>query len=221
MSDVPTQQLPEPNRHPVTPGGGGRPWLIVLAVVLGLAVIALVIVLVVRGSGAPGPAPSSPSPSASPSQSPSPSSTPTQTSAPAVTACAGASLAISLGTPNGAAGSTYLPVVFANSGAQPCTLRGYPVVSFVDAAGTTIGAAAAPDTSKPQSDNTLQPGASISAVLRITSAGNVDNCSPQDAVGLKVQPPDVGTAVTLNASGYTACANSSTNILSIAPIAAG
>lgn len=219
MTDAPTKQLPEYPGYPAK-GSRGRTWLIVIASVLGAAVIALVIVLVVRSSGAPAPTPT-PTPSASASVTPTPTPTPTQTTAPAVTSCAAASLTITLGSPDGAAGSTTLPIIFANSGTQPCTLTGYPIVSFVDGSGAAIGAAATPDTTQAQNANTLQPGSSATALLKITSAGNVDNCNPQDASDIKVQAPDVATPVTLAAAGYTACANGTVNILSVGPVAAG
>jgi len=138
-----------------------------------------------------------------------------------VTSCTASALTVTLGQPDGAAGSTYLPVIFANSGSQPCTLTGYPIVYFVDSSGNKIGAAGAPDTTQPQNENTVQPGKSVASVVKITSAGNLDNCDPQDAAGLKVQAPNVSQAVTLDASGYTACGNGNTNILSVGPIAAG
>lgn len=225
MSDAPTQRLPEPPAAPPaasTPpptGSRSRTALIVIAIVLGVAVIGLVIALLVRGAPAPGPTPTPSASSASPTPSPTPTPTPTQTAA--ITACTSAQLTVTLGEPDGAAGSTYLPIGFTNSGNVACILSGFPVVSLVDASGDTIGAAAAPDASQSPADITIQPGNGAPAVLKITSAGVVDNCDPQDASGFKIQPPNLAKSVTLNVSGYTGCANGSVNILSIGPVTAG
>ena len=207
-----TQPLPEPARHgEKPPRSGAKIALVVVATVLGLAIIALIVLLFARSAATPS---STPTPTPSASATP----TPTPTTPPSPTACAAGDLTVTLGAPDGTAGSTFVPVIFTNSGSGACTLSGYPVVSLVDSSGTDIGAAASPDTTQPISDNTIDPGNAVSALLKVTDAGNVDSCDPQDAVGVKVLPPNISTPVTIVASGYTGCANGSANILSVGPV---
>jgi hypothetical protein len=208
--DNSTQPPPEPARHgEKPPRSGTRIALVVLATVLGLAIIALIVMLFARNAVAPAP---TPTPTASATTTPTPTPTPT------LAACGAGDLTVSLGAPNGTAGSTFVPVIFTNSGSRACTLSGYPVVSLVDSSGSDIGAAASPDTTQPVTDNTIDPGNSVAALLKVMDAGNVDNCDPRDAVGVKVLPPNISTPVTIVASGYTGCANGSANILSVGPV---
>ncbi|MGN6793617.1 MAG: DUF4232 domain-containing protein, partial [Streptosporangiaceae bacterium] len=77
------------------------------------------------------------------------------------------------GNGEGAAGSTYIPIVFTNNSTATCTLYGYPGVSL--AGGTPvhqIGAAADENPSTPRELVTLKPGADASALLRIVAAQN-------------------------------------------------
>src|ERR1022692_4782982 len=90
---------------------------------------------------APRPSPTLVSPSISPTQAPSsaPASSPAPTSpAPASShpaaigpqPCATRSLGAKAGISQGAAGSTYVQIVFTNISGTSCTLYGYPGVSF-------------------------------------------------------------------------------------------
>ncbi|MEP6481909.1 MAG: DUF4232 domain-containing protein [Rhodoglobus sp.] len=217
--DASTQQLPEhnPSSNEVTSTRRkGRVALIVIAIVLALAIIVLLVFVLLRNTGGSTPTPT-PTPSAS-TPSPTPTPTPTQTAAPAVSSCAADSLAVKRGGSDGAAGSTYVTFTFTNSGSTACTLAGYPTMSFVDPGGGVIGAAAAPDTGQPTPQNILQPGDTVQAVLRVTDAGNVDNCDPRDVADISVVSPNTSAPVKFDASGFTGCANGSVNILSVSPI---
>jgi hypothetical protein len=210
--DNSTQPLPEPARHgEKPPRSGAKIALVVVATVLGLAIIALIVLLFARSAATPSSTPT-PTPSATPTP------TPTATTPASPTACGAGDLTVTLGKADGTAGSTLVPVIFTNSGGRACTLSGYPVVSLVDSSGMGIGSAASPDTTQPISDNTIAPGNSVAALLKVTDAGNVDSCNPQDAVGVKVLPPNLGIPVTIVASGFTGCANGSANIMSVGPV---
>ncbi|MBV9870748.1 MAG: DUF4232 domain-containing protein, partial [Frankiaceae bacterium] len=96
----------------------------------------------------PTPTPTS-TPTSTPTPTPTPTHTVTETAKPGPQACQSGALSLSLGQSQGAAGSTYVPVVLTNTGAKTCTLRGYPGVSFVDASGTLLGKPARQATGSP------------------------------------------------------------------------
>ncbi|HEY1480079.1 MAG TPA: DUF4232 domain-containing protein [Gaiellales bacterium] len=111
-------------------------------------------------------------------------------------ACHAYQLTVSLGQSEGAAGTTYLPIVFKNSSGVTCSLRGYPGVSSVGGDdGHQIGAAARRD---PGSVRTivLRSGASASATYGQVQALNYPKacCHPQSARGLRVYAPNVTAA---------------------------
>lgn len=108
-----------------------------------------------------------------------------------VPACAPTDLTISLGRPNGAAGTVYVPIVFTSTAPAPCTLSGYPGVSL--AAGTPptpLGPPAEPDSDSaiPQ-PVTLAPTEAAHATLRYSQAGNYD-CERTPAQFLLIAPPN-------------------------------
>jgi hypothetical protein len=180
-------------------------------------------------SGSSGPAPSPVITSESPGTStgattPAPStteSTSTSPSAPVGPAlCRTADLKLSKGRSDGAMGSAYTPLIFVNAGTTPCTLTGFPGVSFADSpSGDPIGAPADRDTPKPTV--TLEVNGTASAVLRITAAGNYgDRCHPITAAGLRIYPPDNTDSLYLPWQA-SACANSDVHLLSITSVVAG
>ena len=132
-------------------------------------------------------------PSASASESPSKSPKPTPSFSSTVKAshvCKLAGLAITLGQPQGAAGSTILPIVFANDSKKPCTLFGYPGVSFLDSNHQQIGLPADRRGGE-QAVVTLAPGDTASSQLRIPDPGNFspDDCKAATSAYLLVYPP--------------------------------
>jgi Protein of unknown function (DUF4232) len=93
----------------------------------------------------------------------------------------------------GTAGSTYVNVVFKNLNNKPCTMYGYPGVSF--GAGTPVQQVGQPADRDPQVSSklvTLQPGGYAYAVLQIGDAGNypAGNCQPTATTYLQVYPPN-------------------------------
>ncbi|QDZ15600.1 DUF4232 domain-containing protein [Humibacter ginsenosidimutans] len=194
-------------------------WIIVLAVI-----VVLLLVLVAWLAFANGSKPSpTPSPTNTTSSSPTPTPTPTPTSTSTSTAggtptCTVDELSVTLGTPSGTAGSTYLPIRFTNTSSTTCELHGFPGVSFVGKGnGTQLGAAADWDQSQPIVQNTLQPGNVVVANLRVAQAGNYDSseCQPLAADGLRVYPPHSTKSVFVKDGNLTACQNSSVHLLTV------
>jgi hypothetical protein len=88
----------------------------------------------------------------------------------------------------GAAGGAYRTLTLTNTSGAACTMAGFPGVSYVDAAGTQIGAPAG--RGEPGPSFLLQPGASATAVLRQSNAGNYGpDCGATAATGVRVYPP--------------------------------
>jgi hypothetical protein len=110
----------------------------------------------------------------------------------AIPACRAEVLDVRIGPGEGAAGTIFYPIVFTNSGPVRCTLRGYPGVSSVDAAGRQIGAPA--DREPPTTATTvvLAPGGSASAVYGQAQALNYPKatCHPVTARALRVYAPN-------------------------------
>lgn len=137
--------------------------------------------------------------------------------------CPTSDLQVRLGTSNGAAGSTYLPIVFTNTGTVACTLYGYPGVSL--AAGNPpaqVGAAAARNANQAPKLVTLAPGGAANATLQVTNAGNYPaaTCSPTPASTLVVYPPNQTASVAVPFS-TTGCAARGVNILHVSVVQAG
>ena len=133
--------------------------------------------------------------------------------------CSTSGLVVWLNT-NGdnAAGSSYYNLKFTNLSGHACTLRGYPGVSAVDLHGTKVGSAAGRDTATAAVVR-LANGATASAVLRITVAGNFPSstCHPVTAAGLRVYPPGQ-TASRLIPFPFEACSKSGPLYLTIRPV---
>lgn len=107
---------------------------------------------------------------------------------------------------NGAAGHTITTLTLTNKGSAPCTLNGYPGVSFVDAGGAIVGAPAS-RTEAPTAPVTLQPGASASTSMSITNPGVIGQvCNPHDVTGLRVYPPGSHESLVVSYPGQ-ACGN--------------
>jgi len=197
--------------------------IIVLAAVV--VVLGIVIALLAFAHGSSGGPTTSPTPTATPTPTKTKSSTPTPTSTTsgAVTTCTVDQLSVTLGTPSGSAGSSYVPIEFTNTASSACELHGFPGVSFVGKGnGTQLGAAADWDQSKPIVQNTLQPGNTVVANLQVAQAGNYDSgtCQPLAADGFRVYPPHSTKSVFVKAANYTACQNDSVHLLTvISPVA--
>lgn len=167
-------------------------------------------------SGASSAPASTTSSTASPTHaSPTPTASPTRSGTESGGACASSQLSASLGQADGAAGSSYIPLVLTNTGA-PCVIEGYPGVSLA-AAGSQIGAAADRDETTAPTPVTLATGASATATIRVVQAGNFDAaaCSPTQVDSLVVYPPNQTEALTIPGVDYTGCASSDVHVLTV------
>jgi Domain of unknown function (DUF4232) len=123
------------------------------------------------------------------------------------------------------AGSTYYPVDFTNTSATPCTMTGYPGVSFVTAAngaGQQIGAAAQRNPQYDPAVVRLEPHAHAHAWLQVSAADNYPetSCHPVTAHGLRIYPPDQTEAGYVT-QDFSACALPAAGLLTIMPLRPG
>jgi hypothetical protein len=126
-------------------------------------------------------------------------------------ACATSGLSVKLGPGNGAAGSTFIPIVFTNTTGSPCSLFGYPGVSFVTGqGGSQVGSAAMRDPTQPARDIVLAAGGVAHATLRVVQADNfvAAACLPTAVSTLKIFPPGQTAPLYLAFSSRT-CASTS------------
>jgi uncharacterized protein DUF4232 len=128
-------------------------------------------------------------------------SSPASASGPAP--CPTSSLGVKLGLAQGAAGSVYQVIDFANLSNVTCTLYGYPGVSAGNGQPLTqVGLAAAEVPNPPRELVTLAPGGVANAVLRIVDAGNypATKCSMTPTHLLRIYPPNQTAPVYLHYS---------------------
>lgn len=109
------------------------------------------------------------------------------------------------------AGATRVAIILRNTGAQSCTLQGWPGISFVGGGnGTQIGNAATLDRSTPHQTLTLRPSGEVQAVVTVRDAGDWDSatCHPRVTDGFRVIPPGSRQALFVPASGalFESCA---------------
>jgi hypothetical protein len=126
----------------------------------------------------------------------------------ASTACTYSQLKLKLGASEGAAGSTFFPLVFTNTSARACTLRGYPGVSSVTGStGKQVGGSATRDTTHTVRTITLKArGGTASALYRHVNPENFDakDCDKASARGYRVYAPNLTRALYV-ANTHTAC----------------
>jgi hypothetical protein len=125
---------------------------------------------------------------------------------------------VTLGEPGGAAGSTQVPLIFTNTGAE-CRMQGFPQVAFVgDDNGTQLGAAAVPDSTSAVASFDLATGDSVQAPLTVEVAENFPDCDTSAANGFRVFPPNDSGAIFVPTTDYTACTNTGTELLKIGAV---
>ena len=152
---------------------------------------------------------------------------PTATAAPTAAgapACATSALhvAVPAGAGNAAAGSSYYPVQFANTSSAPCTLYGYPGVSFVTAmGGSQIGIPATRNPALAARLVTLSPGQTVHAELQVADAQNYPpaDCDLVTAHWLKIYAPNQTAPVYVSFTAQT-CSKPKT-ILSVQTVQTG
>ena len=156
-------------------------------------------------------------PTASPSATPSPSLA-------GAAACATSALHVVVASSAGgaAAGSVYYPIQFSNTSSSPCTLYGYPGVSFVGAVGgSQIGAAATRNPTLAATLVSLSPGQTVHATLQVVNAQNYPpgDCGLVTAHWLKVYPPNQTAPLYVSFTAQT-CSKPKT-ILSVQTVQTG
>lgn len=115
----------------------------------------------------------------------------------------------------GAAGSVYRSLVVTNIDSADCAVRGYPGVSYVDAAGNQVGAPADRDPAAEAVTVTLAPGESAMAQLQQTNAGNYGpECNQADVAGVRVYPPN-DTAWLTAPQETIGCANEAVVLMTV------
>ena len=112
-----------------------------------------------------------------------------------VQGCSTSSLSLAAGDAQGAAGSTYEDYLLVNRGASPCTLTGFPGVSFLNAAGTTLGVATRSTTM--YATITLGVGQTASFMVHTSNLGSDAGCAAatQTTTTLLVYPPNETTTL--------------------------
>jgi hypothetical protein len=151
----------------------------------------------------------------------------TGSSTPHVTgpaACTTAGLSVKLGAANGAAGSSFIPIVFTNTTGSSCSLFGYPGVSFVTGqGGSQIGSAASRVATQPANNIVLAAGGVANASLRVVDAQNFPSaCQLTTASTLKIFPPGQTAPLYISFTSKT-CASTSPayQVLYIQTVGAG
>lgn len=129
----------------------------------------------------------------------------------------------SVGLSQGAAGSTYIAIVFKNLNNVPCTLYGYPgVAQAVGTPVTDVGNPSTEDPSTPRELVTLQPGGYANTTLRIVEGLNypTSTCKPVGAQWLAVIPPNQYVPLYIHYSS-TACKGLTVKLLSVTAVRPG
>jgi hypothetical protein len=119
--------------------------------------------------------------------------------------CPTSSLGVKLGLSQGAAGSAYQVIDFANISNVTCTLYGYPGVSAGNGQPfTQVGLAASEMPTPPRKLMTLAPGGVVNALLRVVDAGNFPSakCGMVPTTLLRIYPPNQTVPVYLHYSTH-------------------
>ena len=182
-----------------------------------------VLLLAACGAGGTTTAAAGPSPTSAGTEAPSTQSMTTTTQAPAggsgapeVAAaaanhadglCKAGDVKLSLGNGDAGAGSAFRPLLITNVSARPCTIQGFPGVSYVAGTdGHQVGKAAFRTGTKGNAVK-LTTGQTAAADLRFVNALNFDPavCKPTEVTGLRIYLPQETAAKFLPAPG-TGCA---------------
>ncbi|MFI6012582.1 DUF4232 domain-containing protein [Streptomyces sp. NPDC051243] len=167
-------------------------------------------VLAAAACGGGGAEPSTPTTSASsptesaPHTPSAPTTGPSDESTTLPSRCTRDHLDLSLGRVSPGAGNRYVPLVFTNTSAQPCSLHGYPGVTLIDSAGNRIGEPAerqGPDAPAV----TLGPGGSAYAALHTVVEGVTDKPCWRPAAQVQAYPPGSTWALRTPADAFRVC----------------
>ena len=117
--------------------------------------------------------------------------------------CKAGDVKLALGNGDAGAGSVYRPLLITNISSRPCTIQGFPGVSYVAGEdGHQVGKAAFRVGTK-GSVVKLNKGQTAAADLRFVNAQNFDPavCRPTDVTGLRIYLPQETSAKFLPAPG--------------------
>jgi uncharacterized protein DUF4232 len=133
------------------------------------------------------------------------------TASPSAAACATSDLSgtVVVGQGGAAAGSTYYPLNLTNNSKSPCSLFGYPGVSFVTGpSGSQIGQPATRNPAVPPATVVLSPGRTAHVTLQVVDALNYSKsaCQPVKAHWIKVFPPGQFSALYVKFTALTCSA---------------
>jgi hypothetical protein len=161
-------------------------------------------------------------PASSPPATTAPASSPSPQTQAGPASCQSSALKVPLGSGNGTAGTSVVPIEFTNISASTCTLYGFPGVSFSgESYSVQVGPAASRNQNSPKAVVTLAPGAVASAQVSIVDAQNypAGACGLTTVSGIVVYPPNLTTSVGLPYNGYT-CVHKY-KVLSVDAVVAG
>lgn len=116
-------------------------------------------------------------------------------------------LRVRLGQSQGAAGHSYVALLFTNRSRVTCTLTGYPGVSFTTGPyAHQLASPAGRDYRFPVARVSLAPAATVHATIEIANYANYDarTCRPARATGFRIYPPG-STGSLLVSAPQTAC----------------
>ena len=143
---------------------------------------------------------------------PSSTTTPATTTTAGGTACRTSSLAVSVGLPNGSAGAIHYQITFRNTATAPCTLTGYPGVSFLAAGGSQIGAPAQRSGSGSPTTVTVPAGGNAYSSVAVTDPGIPPCSSSATAAQVRVYPPgETQSALVAAPTGMQVCSSPNTS----------
>lgn len=135
--------------------------------------------------------------------------------------CQAAQLSGSLGQPSGTAGAVYYQLILRNVGSAPCSMEGYPGVSFVAGPDNSQVGASAQRLPGTVALILVTPGGEAEARLEVSVASNFGSgCGLTTIDGLRVYPPNQ-TASLIVAHRDQACTNKSDVTLHVGPLALG
>lgn len=122
--------------------------------------------------------------------------------------CKAGDVKLSLGQGDSGAGSTYRPLRITNSSSKPCTIQGFPGVSYVAGTdGHQVGKDAFREGTKGNPVK-LNPGQTAVADIQFVNVGNFDpdTCQPTPVKGLRIYLPQETSSNFVPADG-TGCAS--------------
>ena len=136
--------------------------------------------------------------------------------------CRTADLSLKLGPKGKAAGTFHNNLIFIDKSTHPCTISGFPAVSWVTSENGTLvndpfkHAKLTPGTNK---TITLAPGQQARAVLVTKDSSKVSKskCDPVSVRGYRITPPGETAAIFVSASGRQ-CSADGVNLGQVLPI---